>query len=449
MSRSVRQRLRSPWVAMPIVAVLALGGYAFLRPDDATSPTTDQANEQVVEASLGTVAETVTAEGTVAAAETDELSFTSAGTVTAVNVSAGDTVTAGQVLATLDATELAADLADAEAALAEAEAALADDEDARASDAQIEADEASVTAAEDRVAEATEALDGAELTADIDGTVASVDLTVGEELGDSGASGTTPTGSDSGSGLSSGNLGDGSTGLPNQTATDQTDSGAQITVVSAGRYEVELAVDDTDIESITAGQEATISLSTSTSGGFPGGGVLPGGGAFPGGGGFPGGGQLPDAGGNADDSESGDTGPTIDPTTASVTGTVTEVGEVADASSGVASYSVVVTFEDTSGDYNAGATVSVDITIAEQEDVVQVAAFAVTTAEDGTNTVTVRTDDGDEEREVTTGLQVGNMIAITSGLEAGEQVVVSLPDFGGGGGPGGGGPPAAATEERS
>jgi multidrug efflux pump subunit AcrA (membrane-fusion protein) len=80
---------------MPIVAVVALGAYAFLRPDDATSTTTDQGNEQVVEASLGSLAETVTAEGTVAAAETDELSFTSAGTVFSVYVSAVDTITAG------------------------------------------------------------------------------------------------------------------------------------------------------------------------------------------------------------------------------------------------------------------------------------------------------------------------------------------------------------------
>ena len=38
----------------------------------------------------------------VAAAQTDNLSFTSPGTVTAVNVKAGDTVTTGQVLATID-----------------------------------------------------------------------------------------------------------------------------------------------------------------------------------------------------------------------------------------------------------------------------------------------------------------------------------------------------------
>ena len=59
-----------------------------------------------------------------------------------------------------------------------------------------------------------------------------------------------------------------------------------------------------------------------------------------------------------------------------------EVGRIADASSGVASYPVTVAFEDTDGEFNVGATVSVEITYDEVEDVVQVPALAVTT-EDG------------------------------------------------------------------
>ena len=72
----------------------------------------------------GDMAKTVTAEGTVAAADTEELSFSSAGTVTAVNVKAGDTVKAGQVLAEIDSAELEAAVADADASLADAQAKL-------------------------------------------------------------------------------------------------------------------------------------------------------------------------------------------------------------------------------------------------------------------------------------------------------------------------------------
>ena len=134
-----------------------------------------------------------------------------------------------------------------------------------------------------------------------------------------------------------------------------------------------------------------------------------------------------------------------------------EVGRIADASSGVASYPVTVLFENTDGEFNAGETVSVEITYDEVQDVVQVPTLAVTTEEDGSSTVTVRTDDGDETRTVETGLTSGTMTEITAGLEAGETVVMSFGGQGGAGGfPGGGdlpddlpeGFPGAGLDER-
>src|SRR5438874_2161779 len=71
----------------------------------------------VVPVQTGTTDTTVAADGTVAAANTDNLNFASAGTVTAVNVKAGDAVTAGQVLATIDGTALDAAAAKAQADL--------------------------------------------------------------------------------------------------------------------------------------------------------------------------------------------------------------------------------------------------------------------------------------------------------------------------------------------
>jgi macrolide-specific efflux system membrane fusion protein len=118
---------------------------------------------------------------------------------------------------------------------------------------------------------------------------------------------------------------------------------------------------------------------------------------------------------------------------------------VADASSGVSKYTVTVSFVDTSGNFNPGATVDVSITYAEKQNVVEVPAFAVTTT-NGTSTVTVLKDGSKSTRDVTTGLSSGNMIEITSGLQAGEQVVLELPNFaaaragnGGTGGTGGNG----------
>ena len=118
--------------------------------------------------------------------------------------------------------------------------------------------------------------------------------------------------------------------------------------------------------------------------------------------------------------------PTVSGDAASATGTVTEVGTLADASSGVASYPVTVDFTDDSGDFNVGATVLVEITIEEVEDVLQVPVMAVTDDGDGVDRHRRPKDGTEEKREVTTGFSSGGMIEIKSGLEEGEQVVISF-----------------------
>ncbi len=443
---NLRSKLLRPWVVMPLVAVLTVGGYAVTQRDEGSASTVVAVGptEQVVAATSGSMAQTITAEGTVAAAQTDDLSFAVSGQVTAVNVAAGDAVVAGQVLATIDSAELEANLADAEATLAEAEATYTDAVDSGASDAQVEVDLSAVTTATDRLASAQEDLAGARLVATFDGTVASVDLTVGEELSSGGTSGTTATGSASGSGQSAGSLGSSSTGLagPGAASASGTGSGTttstpQIRVVSSGRYTVDLSVDDSEVTDLAVGQLATVTVSTGSSSAAGGFGGMPGAagfGALAGGGGFPG--ALPGAaqasGGAAAqaDAATEDLPAATASTDAASTdqALVTEVGAVADASSGVASYPVKVRFDDASGEFVTGTTVSVVISYAEVADAVQVPARAVTTT-DGTSTVTVRGASGDEERTVQTGLSANGMVQITEGLAAGEQVVIAAPTF--------------------
>jgi macrolide-specific efflux system membrane fusion protein len=421
----LRRWLTKPWVVMPLVALLLVGGWLGWRSRNDDGTAAAQSTGQVVTASTGTMARTISAEGTVAAAESEDLSFSAAGEVTAVNVVAGQAVTAGDVLATIDSAALEADVADAEASVAEAEAKLSDDTDAGASSAQLSADRSALTSARDRLAEAEDALADAELIAPFDGVVSTVDITVGEQLSSGGSGGTSLTGSASGSGDSSSSLGSGSSSVLPQTGGTDTDtsSSGQITVVSASLFTVELGLDSTEIEDVQVGQTATVSLSSTTSGGlggFPAGGFPTGGfptGGFPGAGG---GGQTTD---EPSDEQSTQAPATSD--TPSVTGTVTSVGSVADASSGVAKYPVTVTFQDTSGNYNAGATVSAEITYAEVTDAVQVPSFAVTTT-NGSSTVKVIEGDQTETRTVTTGLTSGTMVQITSGLQAGEQVAIEL-----------------------
>ncbi|MGZ8763662.1 MAG: efflux RND transporter periplasmic adaptor subunit [Acidimicrobiia bacterium] len=445
---------------MPIAALLvvALLWWFVGRSDGASENTA--APQQVVTVSRATMSETVSADGTVAADQTDDLSFTASGTVTEVNVKAGDTVTAGQMLAKIDSAELEAAVASAESDLADAQAKLADDEDAGASDEQISADETSVTAAEDSVTNANEDLAGASLVAGFDGTVASVDLTVGEVLGSGGTGGSDLTGTDSGSGQSSFNLGSGNTqgpaigGASDDSSSDSSSSTPQIQVVSTGRYTVEVNVDTSDVDAINVGQAARLTVSSSSGNASP-----FGGGAFPGGGGVPGGGNFPGLGGNGGNnagSGSGNqgqgSGSTTDSDSASATGTVTAVSEVADASSGVASYPVTISFDADSREFFVGSNVTAEITTAERENVLQVSSAAVTTS-NGQSTVEIATNGTangpTETRTVETGMSSGGMVEITSGLEEGEKVVITLrvpgagnsgggnlPDFGSGGFPG-------------
>lgn len=421
--------LAKPWIVMPLVALLALAGWGVTQSRPRASAAT-RANEQVVEATTGTVAQTVSAQGTVAAARTEDLRFPSAGTVTTVTVKAGQKVSAGDVLAQMDSSELQAALREAEAALAQAEAKLADDIDADASSLQLAADRSSVATAEGRVAQAKKALDGAKLVAPIDGVIAQVNIAVGEELGSGGTGGIASTGSATGSGRSAGGIGSAAGAQQPGAATTSTAAAAHVQVVTPTSFTVAVGIDGNDIDRVKIGQKATISLSTSTGNTRGSGGGFLGGGFPGGGGGVPGGGAAP---GGADTSG----GRTVR-NVASVTGKVTAVSVVADASSGVAKYAVTVAFEDNSGDYNPGATVDVRIAYAEKQNAVQVPLLAVST-ENGRSAVTVAEGDERETRTVTTGLTSGNMIEITEGLRAGERVVMTLPTFPGAGGRGGGG----------
>jgi multidrug efflux pump subunit AcrA (membrane-fusion protein) len=75
-------------------------------------------------ATVGTVVSSVSVSGSIASSTVSELSFSASGTVTSVAVAVGDTVTAGQVLATIDDSQLQVQLETAKANLASAQARL-------------------------------------------------------------------------------------------------------------------------------------------------------------------------------------------------------------------------------------------------------------------------------------------------------------------------------------
>ncbi|GAA2236723.1 hypothetical protein GCM10010401_06020 [Rarobacter faecitabidus] len=110
-----------------IAAVIAAGGFAF------ASGTSSAGQYRTFTAQQGSVAQALSLTGTIASATRSDVAFSAAGTVATIDVAIGDTVTAGQVLATLDDDELADTVADAREAVASAREKLASDLEAQSS----------------------------------------------------------------------------------------------------------------------------------------------------------------------------------------------------------------------------------------------------------------------------------------------------------------------------
>jgi multidrug efflux pump subunit AcrA (membrane-fusion protein) len=446
-----RRGKRRGWLvlsAVVVVALVAAGGVWWWTNDNGSSTASPAATtRQLVAVTTGTIDTTVGAEGTVAAAQTDNLNFSSAGTVTAVNVKAGDTVTAGQVVATIDGTALGAATAKAQANLDSAEAKLSDDQAAGASTEQVTADQSALTVAQDGFASAQFAQLGSALVTTIPGTVTAVNLTVGEQLSATGTGGTTLSGSATGSGRTSATIGSRSGTGPNAQSSSTTTQ-PQIQVVSTGSFSVNLPVAASDVGSVAAGQPVSLTVATASApanGGFGGFGASAGAAGAGGGGGVGGlGGGRQGTGtarqGNGTGGarqgtgrQGNSTGGAATPSPnagATATGKVADVSKVADTSTGVGTYAVTVNFTADPRTFLIGSTVSGSITTAQRSGVLLVPVLAVTTTATG-STVTVATggtaDGPTEVRPVTLGTRSGADVEVTSGLKDGDPVVVEVP----------------------
>ncbi|MBW0008688.1 MAG: biotin/lipoyl-binding protein, partial [Pseudonocardiales bacterium] len=305
------------------------------------------------------------------------------GQVTAVLAAVGQQVQAGQTLATVDAASLPSQLAQAQAAVAAGAAKLAADQTSGASAAQVNADNAALTSANAQLAVARQNLSRATLTAPFAGTVAAVDLTVGQQV--SGASST-------GSGVSTGGSGAGSAGA---SVTTTSASDAQVVVISTGAYVVNAGVDDTEVGQLKSGDQAVVMVNSST-------------------------GQI--------------------------FGTVASVGMVGSQSSGVATYPVTITITGSPAGLPIGAGAQVSIIVKQLTDV-EVVPRAAVHQNGGRSVVYEMVGGNQVARPVTVGLSAGGQTQITGGLAPGARIVLPAAPTGtgsggtgrGGGGFGGGG----------
>ncbi|GEL95810.1 efflux RND transporter periplasmic adaptor subunit [Cellulomonas composti] len=354
--------------ALVAVALLVGGAWWIWWREPASAQAATQDTTQTVQASLTTMEKTVTGTGTLTPTVNEDVSFEVSGTVLTVDVAVGDTVTAGQTLATVDTLQLNADLLAANATLKEAQARLDDAEDADdgtdLAQAQIDAADAQVDVAQAAYDEADEAMSDATLVAPAAGLVTTVDLEVGDAV--------TGTGSSSGSGGAGGATG--GTGATGSSTSDT--SSAQFVIVGTDAWQVTTSVDETDVALIEVGDQVEM---------------------------------------------------TSDDLTDTLYGTVGEIGLVSTSSSGVASYPVTVDVTLPDETLHDGVSVDTTIIYERRTDVLTVPSIAVTQADDGTSQVTQVADDGTTSIvAVETGETSGTLVEITSGLSEGDSVQVEV-----------------------
>ncbi|MEY9870776.1 macrolide-specific efflux system membrane fusion protein [Streptacidiphilus sp. MAP12-33] len=274
-------------------ALLATGGIAWATVAQGSS-STGSATTRTATVQRGTVLATVSGSGTLTSPSDAGVNFTTGGTLTEVDVKAGQKVTAGQVLGKVDATSADETLSNAQAQLSSAQANLTQVEAGTTpaassnngggnggsgsngggstggrgsatsstptpaptptvNQAQLASAEQQVTSAENSVAAAQRAVDGTVLKAPVSGTVASVGGKVGDTV-----SGTGGSGSGSGSGGSGG-------GSSSSSSSSSSSLSGFVVITNPSGMEVSADFSESDALKLKAGQAATVTLNADTS----------------------------------------------------------------------------------------------------------------------------------------------------------------------------------------
>ncbi|MEO6957894.1 MAG: biotin/lipoyl-binding protein [Antricoccus sp.] len=349
-----------------VAAVVILGGgWLIFRPG--SSATAATATTTTAAATLGTMTQAVAATGTIEPAVQSNLSFTSAGVVTALTATVGQQVSAGQSLAAIDPTNLQAQVTAAQQTLTAANLSLAA---ATTNVAQASA-QAQITADQTKVQNAQTALAGATLSSPIDGTVATVNLSMGQSVGTSSTSST--GGNGTGNGSTNGGGGSGSGGTGNGANAASTTTSAQIVVISTKSWIVNATVGAAELPSVQTGLQAQITPIGATT---------------------------------------------------KIFGTVQTVGIVASAASGsTPSFPVTIAVTGTPTGLYAGSSATVSVVIKQLQNVLTVPTSAVHTS--GSKTVVHETQSGKTVLvPVTVGAVFGAQTQIIAGLKAGDKVQV-------------------------
>lgn len=368
-------------LASGVVVVLAAAGVGVWLSEGSSAATTP--TYELVAAASSTLRQTVSSTGTIEQAQQANLNFATSGQVTAVDVTVGEKVKAGKVLAKVSSASLSASVAQAEATEASDAAKLSSDQAAGSTvtSAQLTADQTAVTAAQNQVTDAKQALAEANLTSPITGVVASVDLSVGQQVSGSGSSGGGSGSGGSAGGGSGGGGGSGASSSDSSSSSSSTSSSAQVVVISTNSYVVNGTVDDTEVGSVQAGDQAVI---------------------------------VPDG------------------ATTPVYGVVSSVGLIASTTSGVATYPVTIAVTGNPGGLYPGASATLTLIVKQLNKATTVPTEALHYTSSGAE-VYEMANGRQVAHPVTVGMTSAGETQILSGLSVGTEVVVPRLRTGGAG----------------
>ena len=482
-----RQRGWWRWLAiLVVVAVVVAVGLWAADPFGAKA-----AAPVTATASTGTIVSSVDVSGSITAASVDELSFGASGTVQTVAVTVGQAVTAGEVLATIDAAAATAQLSVAQANLAAAQARLASDKVGPTS-ATVATARDSVSQANQQLANARQSLSDTEAgnAQAIDAAEASVSAAQAKLTADQQAQPPVPANQLAADSSALAQAKQSLSAAQVHAATSLHQAQQQVSSASLG---VTSAQDQYDLKTAAtpaaqiASDEASVAQAQSalvTAGQTAGGAeiVAPGAGTVTavqikvgqqvGGGSGSGGGASASTSSSSSSSASGQVevmdlahlvldgqvsdvdvaklklrqGATITADalgSTTLTGSVCEIDQVGTQIQGVASYGVQVCLDGTNAGLRVGMSADAAVVVQRAAGVVLVPSLAVQTR-GGQQVVEVLGTDGKTAvaTPVQVGLSDGQETQIVSGLDSGARVVISLPtttNAGGGGRNGGGG----------
>jgi len=350
-----------------VVALVVVGGggvWAVTRSSSSTA-----AAPTLVSVTSGTIRQSVSATGTLGPAHRADLTFAVSGTVTSVPAAAGDRVRAGAVLATVDTANLKTAVTSAKASVNAMQDQLTAQQDAGSSAVQIASTQAQLTDAEAKLTDAQTALAEASMTSPIAGTVAQVDIAVGDSVTQSGSTASAASSSAMGTGSSASSAGASS---PSAAGSSSSSTTAQIVVISTTSWVVDASVGSADLPQLKKGLQAEITPSGSST---------------------------------------------------KIFGTVKSVGIIASSSSsGSATFPVTITVTGSPKGLYAGGAADVSIIVKQVENVLSVQTNAVHT--EGGKTVVHQMKGGAQvSTPVKVGTTYGAVTQVLSGLKAGDKVV--------------------------